>query len=299
MRLPALSPCAARRANHPAAGHHPEPSADTAFIAWAFCLLTLWLVVLWVGPVMLDALGMALNPHGHSHLHPHGHPFVDARTLLGLPNAMDVLSNLPIAFAGLWGLLALRGRPLPGANRRAAQVFFVGLLLTGLGSAWYHWAPDAAGLVWDRLGMAVTFAGALGLTVSERVGHVPARATVWTSLLLATVSAALPLWTGNVLPWAVVQFGGMALIVWLALRRPVAGAIGIRLGTLIGIYALAKLLELGDEAVFHATAQTVSGHSLKHLAAAFAAWPVVAALRPRRQANAPASLRQNAPGRAA
>ena len=280
MRMPSVSPC-------------------PAFRRWALALLVLWLVALAAGPALLSALGIALNPHGHTQLHAHGHPFIDARTGLGLPNAMDVLSNLPIAFAGLWGLLALRGRPLPGAARRAARVFFVGLLLTGLGSAWYHRAPDAAGLVWDRLGMAVTFAGALGLAVSERVGHVPARATVWTSLLLATVSAALPLWTGNVLPWAVVQFGGMALILWLALRRPVAGAIGIRLGALIGLYALAKLLELGDEAVFHATAQTVSGHSLKHLAAAFAAWPVVAALRPRRQANAPASLRQNAPGRAA
>lgn len=277
----------------------PAVSPSPAFHRWATVLLLLWLVALAAGPALLDALGIALNPHGHAQLHAHGHPFIDARSLLGLPNVMDVLSNLPLSLAGLWGLRVLRGRLLPGATQRATQVFFVGLLLTGFGSAWYHWAPDAAGLVWDRLGMAVTFAGALGLAVSERVGQAPARATVWTTLLLATASAALPLWTGNVLPWAVVQFGGMALIVWLALRQPVAGAIGVRLGALIGLYALAKLLELGDEAVFRATADTVSGHSLKHLAAALAAWPVIAALTPLRKANAPASLRQNAAGRAA
>jgi hypothetical protein len=277
----------------------PAVSPSPAFHRWAAVLLLLWLVALAAGPALLDALGIALNPHGHAQLHAHGHPFIDARTLLGLPNAMDVLSNLPLSLAGLWGLLVLRGRPLPSATQRAAQVFFLGLLFTGFGSAWYHWAPDAAGLVWDRLGMAVTFAGALGLAVSERVGQAPTRTTVWTTLLLATASAALPLWTGNVLPWAVVQFGGMALIVWLALRQPVVGAIGVRLGALIGFYALAKLLELGDEAVFRATADTVSGHSLKHLVAALAAWPVVAALTPQRQANAPASLRQNAAGRAA
>ena len=279
MRLPALSPRAARRANHPAAVHRPAPTAETAFIAWAFCLLTLWLVALWAGPALLDALGMALNSHGHTQLYAHGHPFVDARTLLGLPNAMDVLSNLPLALAGLSGLLARRDRSLPGATQLAAQVFFVGLLLTGCGSAWYHWAPDADGLVWDRLGMAVTFAGALGLAVSERVGQAPARSTLWITLSLATVSAALPLWTANVLPWAVVQFGGMALIVWLSLRSSVPGAAGIRLGALIGLYALAKLLELGDEAVFHATDEWVSGHSLKHLAAALAAVPVLVGLR--------------------
>jgi hypothetical protein len=277
----------------------PAVSRNPAFHCWAAVLLLLWLVALAAGPALLDALGIAVNAHGHTQLHAHGHPFVDARTLLGVPNAMDVLSNLPLSFAGLWGLLALRGRPLPGATQRAAQVFFVGLLFTGFGSAWYHWVPDASGLVWDRLGMAVTFAGALGIAVSERVGQAQARATVLTTLLLAMASATLPMWTGNVLPWAVVQFGGMALIVWLALRQPVVAAIGVRLGALIGLYALAKLLELGDEAVFHATAETVSGHSLKHLAAAFAAWPVIAALAPQRHANAPASLRQNAPGRAA
>ncbi|MGM9428635.1 hypothetical protein [Hydrogenophaga sp. MI9] len=280
----------------------PSTSPHPALSAWATALLSLWLMALWAGPLLLTALeattGIALNPHGHSHLYAHGHPFVDARTLLGLPNAMDVLSNAPIAVAGLWGLLALRRSHWSGATRQAAQVFFVGLLLTGFGSAWYHRAPDAEGLVWDRLGMAVTFAGALALAVAGRVGEQPARHALWTALPLAVLSAMLPAANGNVLPWAVVQFGGMALIAWLALHQPVVGAAGIRLGALIGLYALAKGLELGDEAVFHATAETVSGHSLKHLAAACAAWPVIAALSPR-GSKAPARLRQNAAGRAA
>jgi hypothetical protein len=277
----------------------PAVSPSPAFRRWATALLLLWLLALTAGPALFEALGLALNAHGHAHLHAHGHPFIDARTLLGLPNAMDVLTNAPLALAGLWGLLALRGRTLPGATQQAAQVFFAGLVATGFGSAWYHWAPDATGLVWDRLGMAVTFAGALALTVAERVGQAPARLVLRALLPLAVFSAILPASNGNVLPWAVVQFGGMALIVWLALRKPVAAAIGIRLGALIGLYALAKVLELGDAAVFHTTADSISGHSLKHLVAALAAWPVIAALKPRRKAKAPAGLRQNAPGRAA
>lgn len=272
----------------------PAVSPRPALNRWAVILLMLWLVALATGPVLLEGLGVALNAHGHAPLHAHGHPFVDARTLLGVPNAMDVFTNAPLALAGLWGLLAWRGRA-PDAAQWAARVFFVGLLFTGLGSAWYHASPDAVGLVGDRLGMAVTFAGALGLAVSERFGPGPVRATVGITLLLATTSAALPLWTGNVLPWAVVQFGGMALIVWLALQKPAAGAIGIRLGLLIGLYALAKALELGDTAVFLATAETVSGHSLKHLIAALAAWPVIAALQPSTTQVA-AQLRQNATG---
>jgi len=253
----------------------PTSRRPPAFHIWVGALLALWLVALFAGPALLAAIGLALNPHGHAHLHAHGHPFVDARTLWGIPNAIDVLSNAPISLAGLLGLLALRDRTLPGAIRAALQVFFTGLLLTGFGSAWYHWAPDAAGLVVDRLGMAVTFAGALALAVAERVGLASARPTLMFTGIAAVLSAALPYTHGNVLPWAVVQFGGVALIVLAAAQRPAPGAMGVRIGALIAWYALAKWLELGDEAVFHATGELVSGHSFKHLASAVAAVPVL------------------------
>ena len=37
----------------------------------------------------------------------HQHGFADARTLWGVPCALDVLSNLPFALAGAWGLALL------------------------------------------------------------------------------------------------------------------------------------------------------------------------------------------------
>ena len=94
------------------------------------------------------------------------------------------------------------------------------LVLTAAGSAWHHWAPDPFGLALDRLGMAVTFAGAIALAVAERVGPRPAVTTLGLVLVMASISAWLPLAHGNVLPWVVVQFGGMALIVAMALRAP-------------------------------------------------------------------------------
>jgi hypothetical protein len=44
-------------------------------------------------------------------------------------------------------------------------------------------------------------------------------------------------------------------------------------------YALAKLFEIGDHAIWHLTDQTLSGHTLKHLVASLAAVPVIVALR--------------------
>ncbi len=274
-------------------------SADTArhprlFVRWALGLLLLWLIALLAGPALLASVGVSLNPHGHVHLYAHGHPFVDARSWWGVPNTLDVVTNIPLLLAGLWGLRTLRRvhirlPSMPSATIDALQVFLVGLVFTSQASAWYHWAPDAAGLVWDRLGMAVTFAGALGLAVAERVGQAPARATLFVACVAAAASAVLPYSHGNVLPWAVVQYGGVALITWAALRRPAPDAIGIGIGTLIALYVLAKLLELGDEAVFDATGRSVSGHSLKHLLAAGAAWPVLSGL------NRISPMRQPAP----
>ena len=49
----------------------------------------------------------------------------------------------------------------------------------------------------------------------------------------------------------------------------------------VGFYALAKLLETFDRAVF-STGHIVSGHTLKHLAAAAAGWWILRMLERRR-----------------
>jgi hypothetical protein len=214
------------------------------------------------------------------------HDFADGRALWGVPHALDVLSNLPFALAGLAGLWWLSGAQLLRAQALTAGLFFAGLLATFAGSSIYHWAPDDAGLALDRHGMALAFAGLLGLlaatTVSARAGLALAAALV----VLGPASVHAWSLTGNVLPWALVQFGGMALVLALAWAHRLPG-LDVRWGWVIAAYALAKLFELGDHVVFEATGQWLSGHTLKHLTAAAAAWPVLAALRalPRRRQN--------------
>jgi hypothetical protein len=232
------------------------------------------------GPAIAEWLPVQLNAHGHSRVHAHGHPFIDARALWSIPNAMDVLSNLAFVPMGLWGLWSLHKAPLVHqATRHAANVFFVGLLLTCLSSSYYHWAPSAWGLAIDRAGMAVAFAGVLGLACAERVS-LRAAPYVWASVLLAGLLAAwLNYAVGVIAPWAVVQFGGMAVVLWAASQPRQSGALGIRWGVLIAIYVVAKLFEMADESIYSATDALVSGHSLKHIAASLAALPVVCALR--------------------
>jgi len=181
----------------------------------------------------------------------------------------------------LWGLHVLRRVPaaaLGGTQRRLTALFFLGLLLTTAGSAWYHWSPDDAGLAVDRLGMVFAFAGLLGLGVASCISARAGNGLAWAILLLGPLSVWVWAQSGNLLPWALLQGGGMVLLVVLAWLRPLPGALAVRWGLVIGIYALAKGLELADHALFAFSAELVSGHSLKHLVGAFAAWPVIRAL---------------------
>jgi len=217
------------------------------------------------------------------------HDFADQRAWGALPHAMDVLSNLPFALWGLAGagvlVQALRRQAVDTTAAWLAALFFGGLAVTTAVSSMYHWQPDNTGLFWDRGGMVLAFAGLLGLAACQGISARAGVALAAAVLVLGPVSVQVWAVSGNLLPWGVLQFGGMGLIVGLACLRPVAAGAGpshrglpIRWSLLIALYTLAKVLELGDHQVFEWTGHLVSGHSLKHIVASCAAWPVVAAL---------------------
>ncbi|WP_061020624.1 hypothetical protein [Bradyrhizobium sp. CCH5-F6] len=251
----------------PASGGLAAPNVREKYLIAALVVLTM--VALLAPPLPASAWHI---PH-----------YVDTRNWLGLPNAGDVLSNLAFLATGVWGFARLRNcRDVPAG----AGCLFLGLILTCIGSAFYHLDPDAPQrLVADRLGMAVAFAGFLGIAAGERISVRAGQAMV----VLVMAAGLLAAWVAreNLTPWVVVQFGGIALAVALALTPTRPGALGIPLGGVLFFYVLAKLFELGDVTVFEATGHIVSGHTLKHLAAALAAWPVIRTLRPIAPARSP------------
>ena len=96
------------------------------------------------------------------------HVFADTRSVAGIPNFLDVVSNAAFLCVGVFGFLfCLRNEP--GAARPAWLVFFAGVALVSVGSAWYHWDPANATLVWDRLPMTVGFMGLFVALLAEYV----------------------------------------------------------------------------------------------------------------------------------
>lgn len=205
---------------------------------------------------------------------PDYHAFHDARAWLGVPNAMNVLSNLPFLLVGWLGfrLMAAERTPrMPTAARAAFAVFFAGLALTGLGSAYYHWSPDSGTLVWDRLPMAIAFTGLFTGLLADRVSLAVGRAALAPLVTLGIASVAWWALFDDLRLYVVVQFFPVLAIPVLVWAYPGRHTTDRGLWASLGCYVLAKILEEADGLVL-AFGGWVSGHTLKHLLAAAGGW---------------------------
>ncbi|XP_058091296.1 uncharacterized protein LOC131237502 isoform X2 [Magnolia sinica] len=100
------------------------------------------------------------------------HDFADQRQYLGIPNALNVVSNFPFLLIGVTGLilcyrnyfrLSLEGEVWGWA------CFFVGVAAVAFGSSYYHLKPNDARLVWDRLPMTIAFTSIMAVFIIERI----------------------------------------------------------------------------------------------------------------------------------
>lgn len=206
------------------------------------------------------------------------HQFADQRTALGITNAADVLSNLPFVIVGVLGLVWMRLKPELTSSVRAAYVtFFAGLILTGIGSGYYHLAPDNQTLIWDRLAMTVCFAGLVSLVIAERIDR--RMGAIALPLLLITGVATVVYWgwVDDLRPYLLLQYGAMLLLPVIILRTRGTGTRWLWLALLC--YLVAKVTEMTDEHLYHLTEQLISGHSLKHLAAGMSGLMIALKLR--------------------
>jgi hypothetical protein len=234
------------------------------------------------------------------------HRLADDRAWLGVPNAANVLSNAAfVVVAGLGLSATWRGRRRgPAAfvdahERWPYTAFFVALALTGLGSAYYHWAPDSARLAVDRLPLAVAIMALLAAVIAERASATAGMRLLVPLMLLGMASVIV--WhlgeqqgRGDLRLYALVHFYPMVAVPLLLVTGEARYTGAGWLGAATVVYGLAKLCEVLDGRIF-AWGAMVSGHTLKHLGAAAAAYCVVAMLRRRRPARRDVGVTEPAP----
>jgi len=184
------------------------------------------------------------------------HRFADDRTITGIPNFWNVLSNLPFFAIGIAGLVK--------SGTTADRALFAGVLLTGFGSGFYHLAPSDARLVWDRLPMAIIFMAftAIAMEWTEGLG-----------LLLSFGVGSVVLWrfTGDLRLYGIAKFGPILLML-PALVSPTVWPLRKRqyILAVVSLFAIAQWFELENRLI--AAALPLSLHTIKHLVAGLATW---------------------------
>jgi hypothetical protein len=251
-----------------------------------------WLLAVLTTSFLLAAILVPAMPQPLSY-----HVFADCRAFRAIPNFLNVASNLPFLLGGAFGLYLIwkgGGRFADAREQLPYLVFFLGALLTCFGSAYYHAAPDNARLVWDRLPMTLGFAGLVAAGIAERADPKLGRRSLWPLLLLGVITVVYWYATerrgaGNLIPYAAYQGWSIAVIVALLVLFP---ATRYTRGSLLAWaavwYGLAKVFEYFDLSVYRALGGTLSGHTIKHVLAAFAVFAIVLQLREREPIGTPA-----------
>jgi len=239
----------------------------------------------WLPAALLVAAAIGMLAYGQIPQTPNYHDFADKRPILGVPNSFDALSNVPFFIVGLWGLWAMRGSQL-GAARAGYTLFAVGLVLTSLGSGFYHLSPDNFRLVFDRIPIALAAAGLIAGTRAATVA--PSQSPGFTITLGIAAIASVLWWyatdlrgKGDLGPYLYIQFAPLVVVpLWQAIGRD-STRNRLAFAAAIVLYGAAKVAEVEDKAIF-ATLGFMSGHTLKHLLAAGASVALISmSLRPR------------------
>jgi hypothetical protein len=213
------------------------------------------------------------------------HLFVDHRHLLGVDNFWNVASNLPFVSLGICGLVLTYFVKKRRAGVIAADeatplftTFFIGILLTGFGSAYYHYNPTNLTLVWDRLPMTISFMAFFCMVIGYHASMTLAKALLAPLLLLGAASVCYWWYTeanghGDLRPYVLVQFLPIVLVPILISKTKAEFLKSKTVWLVITYYALAKVCEHWDGAIYEVFLY-LSGHSIKHMIATLGAYVV-------------------------
>lgn len=230
--------------------------------------------------------------------------FADKRTLLGIENFADVVSNVGFLLVGGWGLLWCFARRVVSTNEKATSfaskdrtvhfltgVLFAAVFLTGLGSSYFHLNPNSETLLWDRLPMVIGFSALIGLLITDRLGDRLGLQSFSVVTLVGLLTLLQWKLTGEAFSYSVLQAGTIVCVLLLPVFFSEGRLSNRSIYLAVGAYGFAKLFEVADGLIFSAT-HLVAGHALKHAMAALAMAFVLQGVREAYGLSEPKSLKE-------
>ena len=207
---------------------------------------------------------------GRQPLNPALHQYADTRAWLGVPNAANVLVNVPIFWLAVWGWCATRTSQWPRALRLPWQWFHIGAIAAAISAAMYHAAPGDALFLTAHCCVAGAFlllaCGMLAERVDARFGSMTVCMGVVVTTALANVTMVYASRSGVVVDLrALILCESTPILLVLAGLLRLRGAHTRASGWMLSLalYAVANFVELGDSLILRASG-VVSGHTLMH-----------------------------------
>ncbi len=209
------------------------------------------------------------------------HQFADPEMLLGIPCCWNVISNLGFVVVGVYGFIILTKYSI---HSLFSYILFAGIVLTGLGSAYYHCHPDNSTLVWDRIPMTIVFTSFFAQLYAWYFSGRTAM-FIWIISIVTGIFSVFywqyteSLHRGDLRLYALIQYLPMILIAIILTRHFRQNTFLLKpLLYILVLYIVAKLFEHFDLIIYRAC-NFISGHSLKHIAAAMATYFMVVIVR--------------------
>lgn len=205
---------------------------------------------------------------------PSYHFFADSSTRFGVTNGLNVISNGLFLIAGIAGLKRVM-KQKAFAEKYMWEFFYSCVILVGIGSAYYHLHPTNETLVWDRLPMTLAFSSLMACLVSERISLRIGKAA-FVPLVIIGIYSVFYWWAtedvgaGDLRPYIIIQYLPMILLPFIILLFRKGRAWDRPYLFLLCGYVIAKIFEWQDKYIFAVTSGSISGHTLKHIAAALA-----------------------------
>ncbi len=191
--------------------------------------------------------------------------FADQHLYCKIPHFHNVVSNIVFTiFSGYGIFLYFKEKE---KFTISWLVFLLGVFFVAPGSAYFHWNPNDATLVWDRLPMTVGFMGLTSVALVEVF-------KIKKEGLLLSLLVALGIY--SVIHWVV--FNDLRVYTWVQVA-PIVGLLYISMTIpskvlktrylliAVAFYLLAKASETYDQQVLDFIGY--NGHSLKHILAGF------------------------------
>jgi len=210
---------------------------------------------------------------------PKYHQFADHKTLIGIPNFWNVISNLPFLLVGLMGLYDVHFSQKANINRKTKttySLFFTGCTLVSFGSGYYHLWPDNITLVWDRLPMTIAFMALFAIIIGEFISTRLGKVAIWPLIFIGVLSVIYWHFTetagnGDLRIYVLIQFLPLLMIPIILSLYQSTFTHTQGYWMILLAYILAKVFESYDKQIFDFL-HIISGHSIKHITAAIGVW---------------------------